>query len=297
MSAFTEPISVGIGGRPQRACSSSERGGHGGANGRAWADGPEVAATPRPKCRLELSTGGRTCMVGARRRVRDAAFDAEVFLGIVRGKSMAFVGDSLARNHAGVGSLGAVQGRGAVAATMERHKVTRGGEEERGGEMRGTGGPFRRLSSSACLSSVRPTCGEGRGTDYSELRGRDCSELLQLLAAAATTWWWHSVTCVRMLSRRRRRPWWWHSVMAWKSVQERMPHIVEASHFYIPLLVCELPHASPVRDKICYSQCLARDIFVFAYDCWSQFEGRTNSITGSNMHIALVMNMRKETVL
>jgi hypothetical protein len=85
--------------------------------------------------------------------------------------------------------------------------------------------------------------------------------------------------------------------MAWKSVQERMPHIVEASHFYIPLLVCELPHASPVRDKICYSQCLARDIFVFAYDCWSQFEGRTNSITGSNMHIALVMNMRKETVL
>jgi hypothetical protein len=76
-------------------------------------------------------------MVGARRRVRDAAFDAEVFLGIVRGKSMAFVGDSLARNHAGVGSLGAVQGRGAVAATMERHKVTRGGEEERGGEMRG----------------------------------------------------------------------------------------------------------------------------------------------------------------
>jgi hypothetical protein len=137
MSAFTEPISVGIGGRPQRACSSSERGGHGGANGRAWADGPEVAATPRPKCRLELSTGGRTCMVGARRRVRDAAFDAEVFLGIVRGKSMAFVGDSLARNHAGVGSLGAVQGRGAVAAKMERHKVTRGGEEERGGEMRG----------------------------------------------------------------------------------------------------------------------------------------------------------------
>jgi hypothetical protein len=80
-------------------------------------------------------------MVGARRRVRDAAFDAEMFLGIVRGKSMAFVGDSLARNHAGVGSLGA------VAATMERHKVTRGGEEERGGEMRGltdvmrSGGP------------------------------------------------------------------------------------------------------------------------------------------------------------
>jgi hypothetical protein len=158
-------------------------------------------------------------MVGARRRVRDAAFDAEMFLGIVRGKSMAFVGDSLARNHAGVGSLGA------VAATMERHKVTRGGEEERGGEMRGTGGPFRRLSSSACLSSVRPTCGEGRGTDYSELRGRDCSELLQLLAAAALGDVREDAIAEEAQTL---------VVALGDGLEERMPHIVEASHFYTP---------------------------------------------------------------
>jgi hypothetical protein len=125
-------------------------------------------------------------------------FNAEAFLGAIRGKSMAFVGDSLARNHAGVSSLRTDRGRGAAAAAMERDKAMRGGKEESGGEMRGLtdvarlGGAEKWQALPMALLLGAPLVGT--------------THLSQLLSSTTSTWWSHSATCARTLSRRRHRP-------------------------------------------------------------------------------------------
>jgi hypothetical protein len=199
-------------------------------------------------------------------------FDAEAFLGPVRGKSMAVVGDSLARNHAGVDSLGANRGRGAAAVAMERDKAMRDSKEERGGEMRGlidvarSGGAEKRRAFPMALLLGVPLVG---ATHLRRGEGRDCSELPQLLSSATATWWSHSATCVRTLSRRRRGP---VGEKADDGMGERTGAEDASHHSGKPFLhsLSSGMQTASLGEKICYAQCLGRAIFDFAYDCWSQ---------------------------